>query len=215
MRWVTFDCFGTLVDWRTGFATILQPLAGDKLRDLLAAYHRVEPILEAEQPHRLYKDVLASSVMRAAREVALPIAEGEADRLAAQWDRLPVFADVEPMLASLRSAGFRLGVLTNCDVDLFARTQKKFKQPFDTVVTAEEVRSYKPSPVHFQRFRDAERPDAWVHVACSWFHDIAPARDLGIARIWLDRDDTGEDARAASVRLTAADGVAAAVEKLL
>jgi 2-haloacid dehalogenase len=216
MRWVTFDCFGTLVDWNAGFAAILRPLAGDRTPQVMEAYHRFERLLEQETPHRLYRDVLATGLRRAAEAVGLPLSESQTRALPQRWGTLPVFGDVEPMLAVLRADGCRLAVLTNCDEDLFAETQRSFRTPFDLVVTAERVRDYKPSPTHFHHFRRASgvEPGAWIHVANSWHHDIAPARDLGIPRIWLDRDDTGEDPGAASVRVRGAASVADAVRRL-
>jgi 2-haloacid dehalogenase len=217
VRWVTFDCFGTLVDWHNGFAGIVRPLAGERTAELLRAYHRFERMIEQESPHRLYKDVLAAALKRAADEIGLPLSDAAAGRLPASWGALPVFDDVEPMLASLRRAGCRLAVLTNCDDDLFEETQRAFRQRFDLVVTAERVGDYKPSLAHFRyfaRITGATR-DGWVHVACSWYHDIAPARELALRRVWLDRDRTGEDPSSASVHLQLAADVPDAVARLL
>jgi 2-haloacid dehalogenase len=216
VRWVTFDCFGTLVDWHNGFAGIVRSLAGERTAELLRVYHRFERMIEQESPHRLY-NVLATALKRAADEIGLPLSDSDAGRLPASWGALPVFDDVEPMLASLRRAGCRLAVLTNCDDDLFEETQRAFRQRFDLVVTAERVRDYKPSLAHFRyfaRFTGAAR-DGWVHVACSWYHDIAPARELALGRVWLDRDKTGEDPSSASAYLQSAADVPDAVARLL
>jgi len=217
VRWVTFDCFGTLVDWNSGFAAILKPLVGDRTPQVMGAYHRVERLLERETPHRLYKDVLAIGLLRAAREVGVPLSEAEACRLPQRWGTMPVFRDVEPMLATLRADGCRLAILTNCDEDLFAETQRAFRAPFDLLVTAERVRDYKPSPAHFHHFRRASgaEPGQWVHVANSWFHDITPARTLDLPRVWLDRDDTGQDPADASARVRSASEVPDVVRRLL
>jgi len=217
VRWVTFDCFGTLVDWHTGFTAILREFAGGRVDELLSAYHRHERAIESERPHHIYKDVLDTAVRRAAEEIGLPVTDEQANALPRRWGSLPVFADVEPALAGLRAAGYRLAVLTNCDDDLFAETQKSFPQSFDLVVTAEQVKDYKPSPIHFRRFfriSGVEMAD-WVHVACSWFHDIAPARELGVKRIWVDRDRTGEDRSGASAWLPDATGLAEVVHQLI
>jgi 2-haloacid dehalogenase len=216
-RWVTFDCFGTLVDWHTGFSAVLRDVARDRAADLLSAYHRQERIVESERPHRLYKDVLATAVHRAAGEIGLAITGDQATTLSRRWGSLPVFADVEPALFGLRAAGYRLAVLTNCDDDLFAETQKSFHQPFDLVITAEQVEDYKPSRSHFRRFyrvSGVEMTD-WVHVACSWFHDIEPAREMGVKRIWVDRDRTGENRSAATLWLPDATGLVAAVRGMV
>jgi 2-haloacid dehalogenase len=215
-RWVTFDCFGTLVDWHTGFAAIVRPLAGDRTPALLDAYHRFERLLEKEAPHRLYREVLGAGLMKAAVESGVFLSDADVQSLAAAWGLLPLFDDVEPMLRSLRAAGFRLGVLTNCDEDLFEQTHRSFQERFDLVVTAERVRDYKPSPTHFHYFgraTGATRAE-WVHVACSWYHDISPARELSIRRVWLDRDRTGEDPATASAYVQSADQVFGAVARL-
>jgi 2-haloacid dehalogenase len=216
MRWVTFDCFGTMVDWLSGFSAILTLLFGDKTADVMRAYDRFERLLETETPHRLYKDVLTAGLVRAAEEVGVPLPESQARRLLQQWGTMPVFADVEPMLGGLRADGCRLGVLTNCDEDLFAETQRAFRTPFDLVVTAERVCDYKPSPAHFRYFARVSgvKDGEWVHVANSWYHDITPARALNIPRVWLDRDDTGEDPAGASTRLRSATQVRDAVAAL-
>jgi len=216
MRWVTFDCFGTLVDWRSGFSAILTPLVGDKTPDVMRAYDRFERLLETETPHRLYKDVLTLGLLRAAEDVGVPLSEPRARRLPQQWGTMPVFEDVEPMLAGLRAEGCRLAVLTNCDEDLFAETQRAFRVPFDLVVTAERVRDYKPSPTHFRYFSrvSGAKEGEWVHVANSSYHDITPARALGIPRVWLDRDDTGEDPATASARVRSASQVGETVARL-
>ena len=214
--WVTFDCYGTLVDWHGGFRRLIEPMAGDRTDEVLRRYHEHERALEAGQPHRRYREVLTLALSRAASDAGITLTPAQASVLPDHWASLPVFKDVEPMLAALRSAGYRLGVLTNCDEDLFARTEGNFVQPFDEVVTAEWVGSYKPALAHFQQFeRDTNvRRSHWVHVACSWYHDIAPARDLGLARVWLDRDRTGEDPSAATMRVDSAAEVPAAVARI-
>ncbi len=216
IRWVTFDCFGTLVDWLSGFSAILTPLFGNRTMDVVRAYDRFERALEVETPHRLYKDVLTAGLLRAAEAVGVPVSESQARRLPREWGTMPVFADAEPMLAALRAEGCQLAVLTNCDEDLFAATQRAFRVSFDLVVTAERVRDYKPSPAHFRYFSrmSGAKDGEWVHVANSWYHDITPARALGIPRVWLDRDDTGEDPAGASARVRAASQVSEAVLSL-
>jgi 2-haloacid dehalogenase len=216
MRWVTFDCFGTLVDWNSGFDAILRPIAGEKTAPLIEAYHRHERVLEAESPHRLYRDVLTTGLVSAANEIGVNLSEKQARALPDQWGAFPVFPDVEPMLAGLRAEGDRLGVLTNCDEDLFALTEKSFLLPFDLVVTAERVRDYKPSVSHFRFFARSTgaQSENWIHIARSWHHDISPARELGLRRIWVDRDNTGEDPSAASIRVTSAVEVSLAIASL-
>ena len=200
-RWITFDCFGTLIDWHAGYRAILAPIAGEKTADLIAAYHSIERTLEPERPHRLYREVLTTGLQQAAHQIGLALPQAEADVVARQWGELPFYNDVPRTLAELRAGGFKIGILTNCDDDLFARTLERFPGPHpDLVVTAQQVRSYKPDLGHFRQFERQTGVDHrnWVHAAVSWFHDIEPARRLGIARIWVDRDRTGHDPAAAS-----------------
>ena len=148
--------------------------------------------------------------------MCVPLSGSRARTLPQSWAALPLFADVESALSELWSAGYKLGVLTNCDDDLFEQINRHFRERFDLVVTAESVGDYKPSLSHLTHFSRLSRvaPADWVHVACSWFHDLLPARDLGIARIWLDRDLTGEDPSAATRRLTSAADLARTVKQL-
>lgn len=216
-RWVSFDCFGTMVDWHSGFAGALRPIAGDRTNELLAAYHRHEAAIELERPHRPYKEVLTSAVARAAVEIGLSVESKQAASLVEAWESMPVFPDVEPALEKLRTEGFRLAVLTNCDDDLFARTHQNFRHRFDLVVTAEQVMDYKPAASHFRRFYRATGVSManWVHVACSWFHDIAPAQSLGVKRIWVDRDRTGQTADADTMKRTNLKELAEPVRELM
>ena len=209
-RWVTFDCFGTLVDWHKGFTEILKPFARERVDDVVRAYHECERRIEAERPHASYADVLVRGVVDAGAHTGVRISESQARALPQSWSRLRPFADVETLLAELRARGYRLGVLTNCDDDLFETTHRTFRAPFDLFVTAERVRGYKPARWHFRAFElltGATRAD-WVHVASSWYHDIAPADALGINRVWLDRERTGESRTRATAHVhTAADAL--------
>lgn len=194
-RWITFDCFGTLVDWQTGFRSLLRSVVGDRVDEVVTAYHNAEPVVEKEHPSASYKTILRESLARAGVD---------SDVLAERWGELPVFADTEPSLNALRAAGWKLGILTNCDNDLFAATRERFPVPIDEVVTAEEVGNYKPDLAHFTEFEQrtgVDRTD-WVHAAVSYTHDMVPARALGIRRIWVDRERTGQDPSTVSARVT-------------
>ena len=217
MRWITFDCFGTLVDWQAGFASAVRPLFGERTDDVLRAYYAHEAIVERLKPHRSYKEVLVTALARAAQECGVSMPSAESARpLADAWASMPVFDDVEPMLAELRRQGWHLAVLTNCDEDLFGLTYLQFRAPFDLVLTAERVRGYKPEPWHFLGFERLTRVDRrdWVHVANSWYHDIAPARALGIQHVWLDRDRTGESGVPTLAHVHSAADVAEAASRL-
>ena len=211
-RWVTFDCYGTLVDWQSGFADIVGRVAGGRAAEIVRAYHAQERTIERDQPHRSYKDVLVTSFRRAAESAGVYLTENQARALPQSWSELRPFDDSEGLLAELRRRGWRVAVLTNCDDDLFEQTHRRFASPFDLFVTAERVRGYKPAPWHFRAFElmtHVDRRD-WVHVACSWYHDIVPAQAFGITRVWLDRERTGEDPAAASAHVhTVADAIRA------
>lgn len=139
-HWITFDCFGTLVDWNSGFANILKPIAGSRTPELIRAYHHFERLVEAKRPHRLYKDVLVTSLMRAADSLGLSLSEAQAKSVPQSWSSLPVFDDVEEMLQQLRALDCRLAVLTNCDEDLFEVTHRQFRERFDLVITTINLR---------------------------------------------------------------------------
>jgi 2-haloacid dehalogenase len=210
-RWVTFDCFGTLVDWQAGFTDLLTPFAGDRATDIARAYATYERLAEGETPHRPYKHVLGAALVRAAAACGVSLSDADARAMTAAWGRLRLFDDVEPMLAELRRNGWRLAVLTNCDDDLFEITHRTFRTPFDLFVTAERVRGYKPAPWHFRAFErlTGASKSGWVHVASSLYDDIVPAQAMGIAGVWLDREQEGQPPPAAVRVRTAADVVEA------
>jgi 2-haloacid dehalogenase len=191
-RWVSFDCFGTLIDWHGGFRAILRRAGSQRPEELVSAFHRAERAVEAEA-YRSYREVTRLALERALGELGIGAAALPATAIADAWATLPAFADAAPALRELHEDGWLLAVLTNCDVDLFAETAPTLGEVIDRVITAQEVRSYKPALAHFHRFRETIGDAPWVHVACSWFHDIVPARTVGIPRIWIDRDRTGDD----------------------
>ena len=192
-RWATFACYGTLVDWLGGMRAALREIVPDAAERLLRAYHELEPAVQGER-FRRYRDVLAETLRRAAaREDVALSPEGE-HVLAETLPRWPVFADVVPALSELHDAGWRLAILSNVDDDLIAATLSRIEVPLDMVVSAELVRSYKPALDHFETFRrkSGVAEGAWVHVAQSLFHDIAPARRLGLPSVWVNRQDEAD-----------------------
>jgi 2-haloacid dehalogenase len=204
-RWLTFDCYGTIMDWNSGMGAALAAVADDQGGALLAAYHQAELILEAGPAWLPYREVLTEGLRRAARRAGVRLALRAESALVDSWPRMPVFDDTGPALAALSEAGWKLAILTNCDDDLFATTLPRLPVPFDLVVTAEQVRSYKPDLGHFRRFASVTgaTPESWIHVGCSWVHDIVPAARLGVRSVWVDRDLTGHPAKLAERRITA------------
>jgi len=214
-RWLTFDCFGTLVSWQRGFPQILRRVAGERALELADAYHRFERRFETGA-YLPYKTVLRESLREAARTIGFPLRAQDEDVLSEHWDEQPVFEDVAPTLQAVQSAGWRVAALTNCDGDLFERTIRALPFVLDDAVTAEEVRSYKPAHAHFLKFAQLHpAPAAWLHVACSYFHDIRPAHELGIRSIWIDRDRTGEDPSIAAAVQSDLRGLAEAVSRVI
>lgn len=188
---VTFDCYGTLIDWEGGIAGAFAGAARargaalDPAR-LLAAYHEIERTVQAET-YRSYRDVLAETARRVAARLDWPLAADQARFLADSVADWPAFPDTNPALERLATAGYRLGILSNVDNDLLAGTRQRFTVPFSLIVTAEEAGSYKPAPGHFTAARRHIGSDRWLHAAQSDFHDIRPARALGIANAWINR----------------------------
>jgi 2-haloacid dehalogenase len=204
-RWLTFDCYGTIADWNSCMLSALEPLAGGQAEALLGAYHRAESILEAGPQWRPYREILSDGLGLAALRAGVPLPPGASDALVAAWPGMAIFADVAEALTDLVRTGWRLGVLTNCDDDLFSSTASKLPAPVEVVVTAEQVQSYKPDLAHFRRFAEltGATPDNWIHVANSWVHDILPASRMGLRSVWVDRDRTGHPAKFAERRITA------------
>ena len=188
-RWATFDCYGTLIDWNAGIRAGIERLWGvDRSDELLALYHELEPQVQAEQ-YRSYAEVLTLTLERVAQEAALGIPEGESDVLPRTLPEWPPFPEVPAALEELRRRGWQLAALSNTDRDLIAASERRLGVPFDVVVTAQDVGSYKPAVAHWERFFEVTTADRehHVHVAASLFHDIAPARELGLRSVWINR----------------------------
>jgi 2-haloacid dehalogenase len=190
-RWATFDCYGTLIDWNLGIRTVLERLFGvEAAPRLLERYHELEPEIESEsEPFRTYREVLTLALERLAQDESAQIPEGEADALAKSLPGWSPFPDVPPALAELRDRGWKLALLSNTDRDLIEASQRQLGVPADLAIVAEDVGSYKPAHGHWERFFEATTADreTHVHVAASLLHDIAPARELGLKSVWINR----------------------------
>lgn len=215
-RWLTFDCFGTLVDWRHGIGTTGELLFPGRGADVLAAYIEIEAEVEQEKPFRRYRVVLAETLRRAASGLGLELKQDDATALISTIAHWPVFPDVGPALRALHADGWKLALLTNCDRDLIALTERRLPEPFDAVITAEDVSSYKPDFAHFKRFESVfgEPADAWIHVAQSYFHDIKPANQLGITRVWVNRQHEKDDPSIASAMIGSLEALPQTIAKL-
>jgi 2-haloacid dehalogenase len=188
-RWATFDCYGTLIDWNAGILGQFERLFGvERAPQLLARYHELEP--EIEQDGSLpYRAVLTEALVRLAGEEGLAIPEGESDALARSLPDWEPFPEVPEALAELRRRGWNLVILSNSDRDLITESMKRIGVPFDLAIVAGELGSYKPAPAHWEHFFEATTADKehHVHVAASLLHDIAPARELGLKSVWINR----------------------------
>jgi 2-haloacid dehalogenase len=215
-RWLTFDCFGTLIDWRHGIRTTGELLFPGHGPAFLDAYIALEAEVETEGSFRRYRAVLTETTRRAARRLSLDLKPDDATALTSTIPYWPPFGDVGPPLGELRKQGWKFALLTNCDRDIIALTQRRLPVPFDAVVTAEDVSAYKPSPAHFKLFQSTfgASADVWIHVAQSYFHDIRPTHELGIARIWVNRQGEKDDPSIADAVVSGLGELPAAVGRL-
>jgi 2-haloacid dehalogenase len=216
-RWATFDCYGTLVDWNAGIRAELEKLFGvEKADELLRRYHEIEPEIQAASPGASYREVLTLAVERLAAETGLTLPEGEATGLARSLPSWPVFDDVRPGLTQARERGWKLAILSNTDRDLVDASMEAIGIWFDYAIVAGEIGSYKPSPGHWEVFREKTGvdPEKHVHVAQSLFHDIGPATELGIRTIWINRLGESEDPRPTAT-LTGMGELADALDRLV
>ena len=182
-RWASFDCYGTLIDWDGGVRAELQRVFGeDRADELLARYHELEPGLQASG-ELTYREVLTESM----RQLGAP--DGEEHGLAESLPGWRAFPEVRAALEELRRRGWKLAILSNTDDDFIAASQVQIGVPFDEVVVAQEIGSYKPALRHWEEFFHRTRAphEGHVHVAASLFHDIAPSNTLGLRSVWINR----------------------------
>jgi len=198
-RVLTFDCYGTLINWEAGILECLRPLLhahGQRPSndEILELYARLE--LEQETGEYMpYRRVLQNVVRGFGQNFGFTPTAAEVASLPDSLKRWQPFADTVSALRALKTQ-YQLAVISNTDDDLFAETAKVLEVPFDHVITAQQAGSYKPSHKNFElAFSRIGRPRQEVlHVAQSRYHDIAPARELGIANVWINRRKQGSDA---------------------
>jgi 2-haloacid dehalogenase len=190
-RWATFDCYGTLIDWNSGIRAELARMFGpDAAPTLLERYHEVEPQIEAEDPGLPYRDVMRLTLAR----IADP-PDGDEDALGRSLPDWPVFPEVAAALTEARDRGWKLAILSNTDRAFIEASKARIGVPFEETVVASEIASYKPGHRHWEEFfaRTGLERTCHVHVAASLFHDIAPARELGLTSVWINRLDERAD----------------------
>jgi 2-haloacid dehalogenase len=189
---VTFDCYGTLIDWESGLLGYLQPLfKGYYINTIdefvLACFSEFEPAAQAQGGS--YREVLARVMEGFARRLAFTPTDDVVSGLAQSVEQWPAFEDTLPALQALK-AHFELCVISNTDDDLFESSSKQLGVEFDHVVTAQKVGAYKPDPAMFETALDVVKAPV-LHVAQSRFHDIVPASTMGLDTVWINRPSRG------------------------
>lgn len=188
-EWITFDCYGTLIDWENGIGAAFERVSKavgmpiDRPR-ILSLYRKYE--MEEEFSYRRYREILTRVAKRICTDVGYKLPDY--DFLVESLPRWRPFADTNPALIRL-ARRFKLGVLSNIDRDLFAETCKHFPVMFDLVITAQDVGSYKPETKHFLEGRRRIGNAKWIHAAQSFYHDITPCHRLGIDSAWINRNE--------------------------
>lgn len=192
---ITFDCYGTLIDWETGIRAGFEQafrnlsLSDTEKRRIFDLYKEEEKQIELRS-YRPYRQVLTQALSTAARDLGKKIPKESASILAEQLPQWRPFPDANPALERLAKK-YKLGILSNVDNDLLSGTLKNFTVAFDILVTAEKVRSYKPRPKHWLEARKIIGDRGWIHAAGSLYHDIEPASKLGIKALWVNRKNMG------------------------
>jgi 2-haloacid dehalogenase len=193
---LSFDCYGTLIDWEAGIAAILRPWAveqdlnlGDE--ELLLAYAGSEADIEREMPAALYPDVLAAAFRRVGERLGGTVGDGWAERLGHSVPEWPAFPDSAAALARLAER-YQLIILSNVHRAGFAGSNQRLRGDFAAIITAEDVGAYKPAANHFRALDiklaelNLDRTEL-VHVAQSLFHDHVPAKREGLPSVWINR----------------------------
>ncbi|GAA3074294.1 haloacid dehalogenase type II [Rhizobium viscosum] len=193
--WLTFDCYGTLIQWDEGLLAAMEAILSAKGSDIdqaafIAVYDRYEHELEQQKPHRSFSRITALALELAMKEFGLPFHTADAGLLTSSIGRMPPFPEVVETLGRLKAAGFRLAIISNTDDAIIAGNVAQLGGFVDRVITAEQAEAYKPSP---QIFRHAWKTlgigmNDLVHICASPHLDLTAARELGFRAIWVDRD---------------------------
>jgi len=193
---LSFDCYGTLIDWEAGIAAVLGPWARGCGLDLdheqlLAEYAAAEAKAELEHPSELYREILARSFRFLGNQLGVPVTDEDAAALAGSVPDWPAFEDSHDALSVLGER-FKLIILSNVDRVSFTGSQVRLGIEFTSVLTAEEIGSYKPSPRNFDALgaevlRLGVESGRLLHVAQSLFHDHLPAKRAGLRTVWINR----------------------------
>ena len=189
---ISFDCYGTLINWEFGMKNALRKLAEKKnisinIEKAPERYIKIELEVEKEK-YRKYRDILTISLKKLLKEVELPPREEKI--FVSTLPTWPPFPETRGVLSELKRKGYKLAILSNIDEDMIKKSIDLIGIEFDSVVTAEQTRSYKPSHKHWERMLEIFNvpKNRILHVAASYVHDIIPAHELGIKTAWINRN---------------------------
>lgn len=188
---ITFDCYGTLIDWEAGITEAFRAAAAadglnvDSAAALRALFEKEPEAQRAE--YRSYREVLTETALRVGERLGWRISHQRAAFLPESLPHWKPFPDTNDALQRLSRAGYALGILSNVDDDLLAGTRRHLAVSFSMLITAQQVRSYKPAPGHFTTAREHIGARRWLHAAQSYFHDVTPAVAHGIPVAWINR----------------------------
>jgi len=193
---LSFDCYGTLIDWEAGIAAVLGPWAQSRDLDLtaealLTAYSGHEARAEAEHPGDPYPLILERSLRDLGAQLGVEVTQEEAQRLGRSVPDWPEFGDSHDALTALGER-YQLIILSNVDRESFAASNRRLGVTFTSILTAQDIGSYKPAPPNFEALlAEAERlgvgKGRLLHVAQSLFHDHVPAQRAGLPTVWINR----------------------------
>ena len=208
VKFVTFDCYGTLIDWETGVAEAFEKEAvrdGFTLdrAEVIRLFHETERAIQAGS-YELYAEVLRRTAVQISRELGWPLEPSRSGFLPESVMRWPPFKETNTQLERFGKK-FEIGLVSNIDDKLLGLTRRHFKTDFDLVVTAQQVRSYKPDPAHFTECaRRIGTKKGWVHVAASYYHDVEPCLKQKVPVVWVNRNreelDSGQKKPTAEVK---------------
>ena len=199
-EWLTFDCYGTLIQWDEGLLAAVRAILAGKGSTavdpdvLIATYDRHEHALEQTPPHRSFREVAGKALARAMDELGVERRDGDLEILTSGIASMPPFPEVPATLAELRRMGFRLCIVSNTDDDIIAGNVAQLGGHVEQVITAQQAGAYKPSPAIFEHAHRALRVhrEGVVHVCASPHLDLAAARDLGFRCVWINRGTARE-----------------------
>lgn len=192
---LSFDCYGTLIDWEAGISAVIGPWArrhDAALTDeqVLVAYSENEAAVLRETPGLLYPNALREAFRRTGRTLGFPVSEEDADALGTSVPDWPAFPDSAEALSRLQQH-YELIILSNIDRDGFAESNRRLGVEFDAILTAEDIGSYKPNPANFEalvtKADEMGHTGRLLHVAQSLFHDHVPAKEFGLPGVWINR----------------------------